>query len=296
MTIVVYNFFLKANIFLFKIDKLKTLIEEIESSGDVMTERSKKLMSAPVFIITGLSLILVGSFSVHAIFKGEMTIEAWMPFDPLKDRMSLILSAQILAILISPGLFRAFAMQGILCSMVIYLCDQLILLQVAIRNLKYTKDTQMEIRKKLKDVIKKHIRLMSYSRSMATIFKEYFLVQNLAVTLELCLNAVMVTVVRDVTILSFLAYLGLALINAYIYCYLGNELILQSRGIVLAAYEAPWTYWPIDMQKDLLLLITAAQKPMALSAGGVALVSLQTFGKTLYDGYSIFAVLNDMVD
>lgn len=28
---------------------------------------------------------------------------------------------------------------------------------------------------------------------------------------------------------TFLGYLGLALINAYIYCYLGNELIVQVR-------------------------------------------------------------------
>lgn len=160
MILVAYNFFLKANIFLFKIDKLKTLIEEIESSGDVVTERSKKLMSAPAFIITGLSLIIVGSFSALAIFKGEMTIEAWMPFDPLKNRMSLILSAQILAILILPGLFRAFAMQGIVCSIVVYLCDQLISVQAAIKNLKYTKETEKETRKKFRDIIRKHIRLM----------------------------------------------------------------------------------------------------------------------------------------
>ncbi|XP_075986578.1 putative odorant receptor 65b [Anticarsia gemmatalis] len=296
-TLVAYNFFFKTVPFVYKRDKLKELIEEIKNSGDVVTEERKQLMYKGTITITGISVVLISVFSLVAIFEGEMSIEAWMPFDPLEDRMKLILSAQILAALFLPGLFRAFAMQGLVCCLIIYLCDQLVDVQKKMRNIKYTEDGAVEVRKKFREAIKKHVRLMRYAQEMEQIFKEYFLVQHLAITVELCLNAIMVTVVSDITLLvSFLVYLGLALLNAYIYSYLGNELIIQSQGIAMAGYEAPWTSWPLDMQKDLLILIRAAQRPLALSAGGMELMSIQTFSKALYNGYSIFAVLNDMVD
>ncbi|KAI8435244.1 hypothetical protein MSG28_003592 [Choristoneura fumiferana] len=138
-----------------------------------------------------------------------------------------------------------------------------------------------------------------YSQTMSEIFKEYFLIQNLAVTVELCLSAFMATITgleQQSLLASFVAFLCVALLNAFIYCYLGDELIVQSQSIALAAYESTWTSWPPDLQKDLQILIRAAQKPLKLSAGGVADMSMQTYSQTLYNGYSIFAVLNDAVD
>ncbi|XP_022827581.1 odorant receptor 30a-like [Spodoptera litura] len=298
-SLVVYNFFFKTIIFLIKRDQLSDLIDEIEASGDIVTKERKKLMANYVMAVTILTAAVVSTFSLLALLEGIMSIEAWMPFDPVKNSMSLVLSLQIIAFCVFPGLCRAFAMQGLVCSMIMYLCDQLIHLQKELRSLDYVKDTEMITRMKFKMIIKKHIRLMGYSMKMESIFNEYFLVQNLAVTVELCLNAVMVSIVgvQQITLLfTFLAYLVLALINAYVYCYLGNELIIQSEGIALAAYESTWTSWPVDLQKDLLIVINASQRPLKLSAGGIALLSIQTFSQALYNGYSIFAVLNDVVN
>ncbi|CAH1641577.1 unnamed protein product [Spodoptera littoralis] len=298
-SLVVYNFFFKTIIFLIKRDQLSDLIDEIEASGDEVTKERKKLMANYVMAVTGMTAAVVSTFSLLALLEGIMSIEAWMPFDPVKNSMNLVLSLQIIAFCVFPGLCRAFAMQGLVCSMIMYLCDQLIHLQKELRSLDYVKDTEMITRMKFKMIIKKHIRLMGYSMKMESIFNEYFLVQNLAVTVELCLNAVMVSIVgvQQITLLfTFLAYLVLALINAYVYCYLGNELIIQSEGIALAAYESTWTSWPVDLQKDLMILINASQRPLKLSAGGIALLSIQTFSQALYNGYSIFAVLNDVVN
>nr|AGK90013.1 olfactory receptor 3 [Helicoverpa assulta] len=293
------QFFFKTIIFFIKRNQLRDLIDEIESSGDEVTEERKKLMANYVMFITGVTAAVIGAFSLLALFEGTMSIEAWLPFDPMESLMNQILSLEILAFCVFPGPCRAFAMQGLVCSMIMYLCDQLIHLQKELRDLTYVKETEMVMRKKFKNAIRKHIRLMGYSGRMENIFKEYFLVQNLAVTVELCLNAVMMTVVgvHQITLLiTFLAYLMLALVNAYIYCYLGNELIIQSQGIALAAYESTWTSWPVDLQKDLLIVILAAQRPLKLSAGGMALLCIQTFSQALYNGYSIFAVLNDAVN
>ncbi|XP_049867618.1 odorant receptor 49b-like [Pectinophora gossypiella] len=76
-----------------------------------------------------------------------------------------------------------------------------------------------------------------------------------------------------------------------------NAMVLAvGEGIALAAYEASWYTWPVDLQKDLLLVIRAAQRPFTIKAGGLVPISIQTFGQMLNKGYSIFAVLNDAVD
>ncbi|CAG5011990.1 unnamed protein product [Parnassius apollo] len=128
------------------------------------------------------------------------------------------------------------------------------------------------MRSEFREIVKKHMRLMRNSKQLSTIFEEFFLIQNLAVSVEMCLNAMMVTMV------------GL------------EQKTLLSELIANAAYETSWTSWPLDMQKDLLLLIKVAQKPLSLSAGGVATMSMQTYSQALYNGYSIFAFLNDAVD
>lgn len=158
--LVVYNFFFKTIIFLIKREELSDLIDEIESSGDIVTEERKKLMANFVMILTGMTAVVVGAFSLLALFEGTMSIEAWLPFDPMESSMNLILSLQIIAFCIFPGLCRAFAMQGLVCSMIMYLCDQLIHLQTELRSLKYVKETEMVTRMKFKKIIRKHIRLM----------------------------------------------------------------------------------------------------------------------------------------
>ncbi|KAI5638508.1 7tm odorant receptor domain-containing protein [Phthorimaea operculella] len=269
-------------------------------SGDVITEERKKTMFRLMIFIVGVSTSIVAFFGLIAQIKYEMIVEAWMPFDPLKNRINLILATEILALtMVVPCLYRSFAIQGLVCSLMMYVCDQLIELQENLRSLKYSPETETEMREKFKQIVKKHVRLIEYSKEMDKIFQQFFIVQNLAVTVEMCLNAMMVTLVglrEKYLLVNFLACLGMALLNAYIYCYLGNELIIQSVGISVSAYETAWTSWPIDMQKNLLLVIRQAQKPISLSAGGIATMSIETYCQALYNGYSIFAVLYDAVN
>ncbi|CAG4908030.1 unnamed protein product [Colias eurytheme] len=298
-TLVAYNFGLKAVFFILKRKQLKDLIFEIKHSGDIVTEDRKKFMSLHIIFITVLSTAIVSAFSLLAQYKGEMTVEAWMPFDPLKSKMNLLLAGQILALTFIPCMYRAFAVQGLVCTIIMYFCDQLDELQNRMRGLNFSVRNENVMRMEFKEIIKKHVRLMRYSNTFTNIFKEFFLIQNLAVTIELCLNALMVTVVgfeQKTLLASFVAFLFVALLNAYIFCYLGDELIAKSEGIALAAYESPWTSWPVDLQKDLLIVIRVAQKPLKLSAGGMSIMCIQTYSQALYNAYSIFAVLNDVVD
>ncbi|KPJ07903.1 Putative odorant receptor 49a [Papilio machaon] len=194
----------------------------------------------------------------------EMIVEAWMPFDPHQNMTNYLMATQILVISFTvPCSFRSIALQGIVCSIVLYLCEQFIDLQNRIKGLEYSKANELLMRIEFKEIVKKHMRLIKFSKQLSTTFEEFFLIQNIAVSVEMCLNAMMVT---------------------------------MSQGIAMAAYESSWTSWPLDMQKDLLIVIRVAQKPLSLSAGGIVTMSMKAYSQALYNGYSIFAVLNDAVD
>ncbi|XP_028179443.1 odorant receptor 4-like [Ostrinia furnacalis] len=297
---ITYNYFFKIMIFLIKHEQIKCIISSILHSGDQIDVNRKYLMKIHVVMVTLLVTSITGAFQFLAQIKGELIMDAWFPFEPKKNKLTFLAATLIISILfVLPFMFRAIAIQGIVCSVVMYLCDQLVELQRRLKALKYSVESETYLREEFKDILKKHIRLMEYSKSIKSAFNEFFLVQNLAITAELCLNALMMSLIgleQKNHLVSFMAFLIMALFNAFIFCHLGNNLIDESAGISLAAYESTWTSWPVDLQRDLLIVITVAQKSLSLTAGGIADMSMQTYAQALYNGYSIFAVLRDVVN
>lgn len=160
-SVVSYNFFFKVICFTIRREKIKLLIDDITTSGDQVTYRTRDNMIKLLVTVTFLSGSVIMIFSLIGLINNEMTIEAWMPFDPYKSRMNLLVSAQILLVLYAvPFLLRAMAMQGMVCSLLLYLCDQLDDLQKRIRRLKYTKANEKPMRDELKKIVRKHIRLV----------------------------------------------------------------------------------------------------------------------------------------
>ncbi|XP_063834503.1 odorant receptor 4-like [Ostrinia nubilalis] len=297
---ITYNYFFKIMIFLIKHEQIKSIISSILHSGDQIDVNRKYLMKIHVVMVTLLVTSITGAFQFLAQIKGELIMDAWFPFEPKKNKLTFLAATLIISILfVLPFMFRAIAIQGIVCSVVMYLCDQLVEMQRRLKALKYSVESETYLREEFKDILKKHIRLMEYSKSIKSAFNEFFLVQNLAITAELCLNALMMSLIgleQKNHLVSFMAFLMMALFNAFIFCHLGNNLIDESAGISLAAYESTWISWPVDLQRDLLIVITVAQKSLSLTAGGIADMSMQTYAQALYNGYSIFAVLRDVVN
>ncbi|KAL4711605.1 hypothetical protein ACJJTC_003622 [Scirpophaga incertulas] len=306
--IVSYNYILKTVVFINNRRYIRILIHDILYSGDQITDERKGMMKYFVFVVFGGSFFVAGGFQIQAQMNGELTLDTWFPFDPSKSIWLILLGNTIIgAVFLFSFNCRGLAIKGLVCSIAMYITDQLIELQKRLKSLNYTKDNETNTRKELKEIIQKHIRIIGYAKATKEGFQEYFLIQNLAVTTELCLNALLMSIVgfeQKKLLLNFLAFLTLALFNSYIYCYLGNELMDQSVGIAQAAYESNWTSWPLDMQKDLLIIITVSQRGVTLSAGGISTLSMRTFAeiavsnnftKLTNDFWVIYEYLNDVV-
>lgn len=159
-SLVAYQFAVKAFFFTAHRNRLRALINDIVHSGDTISKDRRQLMIILVIFVTVMCLSVVGTFCIVAQLEFEMPVEAWMPFDPLKSQMHLALAAQILTVLLSPCMCRALAMQGIVCSLTMYICDQLIELQQRLRDLTYSQENENSMRQEFHAIVKKHIRMM----------------------------------------------------------------------------------------------------------------------------------------
>lgn len=159
-SLVAYHFAFKAFFFTAHRKRLRVLINDIVHSGDSISKDRRQLMIILVIFVTIMCVSILGTFCVVAQLKFEMCVEAWMPFDPLKCQMHLALAAQILTGSFTPCMCRALAMQGIVCSLTMYICDQLIELQQRLRDLTYSQENEKSMRQEFKEIVKKHIRMM----------------------------------------------------------------------------------------------------------------------------------------
>lgn len=161
ISIVSYNFFLKVISFVAKREKLKTLVDDIMMHKDKVTDENRNKMIKLLVLITLLYSVIPSSLSMAALYNNDMIVDAWMPFDPYKNKMNLIYATQILvSLFLVPFLYRAVGMEGIVCNLYIYMCDQLEQLQKKIRNLVYTKENEKIMREELRTIIRQHIRLL----------------------------------------------------------------------------------------------------------------------------------------
>lgn len=61
-----------------------------------------------------------------------------------------------------------------------------------------------------------------------------------------------------------------------IYCYNGNEVQFQSTEISKAAYFCDWLEADDSVKKSLVLMMVRAQRPIKMSAGKFAYLTLET--------------------
>ncbi|GJQ74811.1 putative odorant receptor [Trypoxylus dichotomus] len=63
----------------------------------------------------------------------------------------------------------------------------------------------------------------------------------------------------------------------FLQCYYGQKVIDESIGVATDIYATPWYTSSVKVQKDILLILTRAQKPLTLRAMKFGTMSAQTF-------------------
>ncbi|XP_012059502.1 PREDICTED: odorant receptor 4-like [Atta cephalotes] len=86
-------------------------------------------------------------------------------------------------------------------------------------------------------------------------------------------------------------FVGFILVHLYIYCYVGEMLLVQSTEIGFSAYESNWFNVPGKEARNLLLIIHRSTAPLSLTAGKFSTFSLQMFSKIVRTSLGYLSVL-----
>ncbi|CAD0204579.1 unnamed protein product [Chrysodeixis includens] len=94
------------------------------------------------------------------------------------------------------------------------------------------------------------------------------------VTLYLCTLLYAATLKFDMITVEYLAAVAL---DIFVYCYYGNQIILQADRVSTAAYHSAWHTMGVRSRRVLLNILLANRRPVVVRAGRFLPMDLHTF-------------------
>ncbi|KAG8034014.1 hypothetical protein G9C98_008495, partial [Cotesia typhae] len=134
-------------------------------------------------------------------------------------------------------------------------------------------------RKVLEKLINHHQVIIQYSRLSNDVFSPVIFVQYSLSSLILCMC------VQSLTKLAFmgpefvflLVFLSCMLMEIYLYCWYGNEVMLESVDLSVSIYKMNWYFLTNECKKDLLMMKKQTLKPIKYTSGTLIELSLDSF-------------------
>ncbi|XP_051172620.1 uncharacterized protein LOC127288946 [Leptopilina boulardi] len=147
----------------------------------------------------------------------------------------------------------------------------------------------------IRDIVKKHKKLIVMSQKIESIFTYVCFTQFLTSTLLLCLTGfLMISSVDSLDvflIVKYVLYILFSLLQAFAICFSGEILLSQSLNIPQCVCNSSWYETTPENVKLLLMVIMRTQKPMTLTIGKFAELSIISFIGILQTAFSYLSVL-----
>nr|AWT23255.1 OR1 [Hycleus cichorii]AWT23256.1 OR6 [Hycleus cichorii] len=97
---------------------------------------------------------------------------------------------------------------------------------------------------------------------------------------------------KSVQFINLLFYFTAMLVQLWMYCWFGNEIILKSIQVGDACYNSKWYELDSKLIKNYVFLIMErCKRPIAISVYGLATLSLTSYVSILNWSYSYYALL-----
>uniref|UniRef100_A0A0K8TU64 Odorant receptor n=1 Tax=Epiphyas postvittana TaxID=65032 RepID=A0A0K8TU64_EPIPO len=109
------------------------------------------------------------------------------------------------------------------------------------------------------------------------------------VTLYLCTLLYAASVKFDMITVEYLAAVAL---DIFVYCYFGNQIILQASRVSTAAYQSVWPAMGVRPRRLLLNILLANKRPVAVRAGRFLPMDLHTFVIIIKTSFSYYTLLD----
>ncbi|KAJ0176852.1 hypothetical protein K1T71_008031 [Dendrolimus kikuchii] len=141
-------------------------------------------------------------------------------------------------------------------------------------------DDNRKVAERLRACIIKHQAILESGFQIRTCFSYSILAQFTVSIVILCVSAYQVGEVEldnKLRLVFMIAYLLSMAVQVFVYCYQGNCISEESVEIADTLYEMPWYVCSLSIRKTLLVMMVRSRRPIELTAGGFATLSLECF-------------------
>ncbi|XP_072938132.1 odorant receptor 10-like [Epargyreus clarus] len=143
------------------------------------------------------------------------------------------------------------------------------------------------------NVIIRYVSLIENAFSLASVL------QFMLSVMVLCLIGIQFLSIENpishpMQIIWMAIYLTCMLIEVFILCWFGNELILKSLELRRAAFEGPWLNMDPKTNMLLIIFLERCKRPLRVTAGKIFTLSLDTYTNLINWSYKAFAVMRNM--
>ncbi|XP_011152883.3 odorant receptor 9a-like [Harpegnathos saltator] len=187
--------------------------------------------------------------------------------------------------------------------LLLHVCAQLINLRTALNDLVEKLAEKSIPSAKFKEgitaIVLRHESLIRNAKTIDNCYSTVLLVQMMAATFQLCFESFQVyTGMIDknserstIKIAFLICYVTLLLLDAYVYCYAAERLLIESTAIAYGAYECKWYDIPSRDARDLMFIVYRSMIPLKLTAGKFGIFSIEMFGMTVKTSMGYLSML-----
>ncbi|KAF7405498.1 hypothetical protein HZH66_004404 [Vespula vulgaris] len=243
---------------------------------------------------------------------------AYFPYDVRKTPVFyLTCTGQILAAYSATVSYTG--VDSFISMLVLHVCAQISNLRSTLKTLADERSTEERktdnFVEKLAFIVKRHEHLNRFARSIEDSFNALMLVQILTCTMQVCFQSYQVLAILGenedefptVQLCFLVLFVVVTLVHLYIYCYVGEMLIVQvnaipvkcqddilttrgikqSSGMSESAYESNWCNLSPKDARNLLFVMHRSTIPLRLTAGKFSTFSMKTFSDVSENGRNV---------
>ncbi|XP_059612734.1 odorant receptor 4-like [Phlebotomus argentipes] len=224
----------------------------------------------------------------------QLPFNIWLPFDIFGTAYPyvygyLLYSAHVVVV-------YHIAFDSLFCISVSHLCMHYRLLQedikVAARVTENGEFVSEESEIYLRNCIEKQQSLAKFRDDLANIFTDVIFVNFFVSSINICSVGFLMATNPIYHAIKFFMLFICYLIELFLFCWFGQELIDNSMKVADSAFECKWYSSSQKFKKMITYIIHRSQNPQVLNALKFWEISLKTFTKILSASWSYFALLN----
>ncbi|XP_025073196.1 odorant receptor 4-like [Pogonomyrmex barbatus] len=192
----------------------------------------------------------------------------------------------------------AGAVNAILLAMVLHIGGQIDILQYWLAQLtpEEMENKQLSVVIATQKIILKHQKIIQFSENIESLYTQIALMLFASNTMMICsLGFLIVTAIGTPDameqIIKSILFFATTNMEAFLFCYAGEYLNNKSKEVGFAIYNCPWYNLKPKDSRILLFIILRSQRQLALTAGKIMDLTLQSFASIMNASGSYLTVL-----